>query len=320
MPNLNVFRATREILEEVLSSMGQQSKLPSLPTALYHYSSLEVLQKILENDDLRLSHAEYSNDQREIEEARTLIFARVAASTPGPFRSAVDAAFRTQAKNVDAYVFCMTTGVLGATKPQDMLSQWRAYAQDGRGGALTLDPQGLSALAFHMPGLRINPVIYDPMVQARLIDGIIAAGATRHVAVGAVAVDATVASLVFALPLMKHEGFAEEREWRLIFMPLDNPTPYVKFQPRRDFLAPFVELRNLWVVLRPEMLDLLDKEHNPPRNVPEPVPSKLIPATGLMIGPSGHQQLNVRTMDKAVTQCHRGLVVDTSDTPYRSLT
>ena len=64
MMDLNVFRTTREILQGALTTLGQQGQLPSPPAALYHYSSLEVIQKVLENDDLRLSHAEYSNDQR----------------------------------------------------------------------------------------------------------------------------------------------------------------------------------------------------------------------------------------------------------------
>jgi hypothetical protein len=321
MSKNDVFRATRTILQDALTDMGEKNQLPLQPHVLYHYSSLEVLQKILESDDIRLSHAEYSNDQREIEEARSLIFVRLKAATPVKFSSAVQVAFQTQAKDVDAYIFCMTTGVVGSAKPQDVLSQWRAYAQDGRGGALTLDRKGLSALVYHLPGLRLNPVIYDPVVQGLLIDKIIAAGAAHYGAIGAVAIDATVASLVFALPLMKHEGFAEEREWRLIFMPPNDLTlAGLKFQARRDFLAPFLELQYLWKVVRPEMLDLLKDEQSPPVNVPVPSGGPLIPATGLMIGPSGHQQLNVRAMVKAVAHSHRAFTVDTSDTPYRSLT
>jgi Protein of unknown function (DUF2971) len=280
MSDLAAFRKTKEILGGVITAMAEQRRLPSPPALLYHYSSLEVLQKILENDDFRLSHAEYSNDQREIEEARTLIFSRITSNAHGGFCSALDSAFRARAKDVDAYIFCMTTGISSAAKPQDMLSQWRAYAQDGRGGALTLEFKGLAALVYHLPGLRINPVIYEAAIQILLIDSIINAGLNQYnvsssSASQAVAIDATVASLVFALPLMKHHGFSEEREWRLIFMPpTDQVPPFLKFPPRRDFLAPFVELKHLWTVVRPKLVALLKEEHNPPVNAH--VPSTLL--------------------------------------------
>jgi hypothetical protein len=218
----------------------------------------------------------------------------------------------------------MTTGVSSAAKPQDMLSQWRAYAQDGRGGALTIEFKGLAALVYHLPGLRINPVIYEAAIQIQLIDSIINSGFNQYnvsssSASQAVAIDATVASLVFALPLMKHHGFSEEREWRLIFMPpTDQVPPFLKFQTRRDFLAPFVELKHLWNVVRPKLVGLIKEEHNPPVNARVPS-TLLVPAVGLMVGPSGHQRLNERAMIKAVAQSQRAFSVDISDTPYRSL-
>ena len=325
MSDLGVFQKTKEILQDVITDMADQKRLlPSPPTVLYHYSSLEVLQKILDNDDFRLSHAEYSNDQREIEQARALIVSRISSNADRVFCNALDSAFRARAKDVDAYIFCMATGISSGAKPQDMLSQWRAYAQDGRGGALTIEYKGLAALAYHLPGLRINPVIYQVEIQVQLIDSIINAGLNQYnVSSGpasqAVAIDATVAALVFALPLMKHHGFSEEREWRLIFMPpTDQVPPFLKFQPRRDFLAPFVELKHLWNAVRPKLVDLLKDVHNPPLNVPMPSPL-LVPAVGLMVGPSVHQRLNERAMIKAVAQSRRAFSVDISDTPYRSL-
>lgn len=60
------------ILEKVLTH-----DLPDLaanrPTVLYHYSALETIQKIVEYDNVRLSHAEYSNDRHELLDAITLI-------------------------------------------------------------------------------------------------------------------------------------------------------------------------------------------------------------------------------------------------------
>ena len=83
-------------------------------------------------------------------------------------------------------------------------------------------------------------------MQQQLVDGILARGHTdwiNNLANQGQSVDAAVAALVFVTPLMKVEGFDEEREWRLIFAPPPiNPQPDYEFHPRRDFLAPFVTL------------------------------------------------------------------------------
>jgi hypothetical protein len=213
-------------------------------------------------------------------------------------------------------------GLPNVPKPQDMLSQWRAYAQDGRGGAIKLNPLELAALVYHLPGLRINPVIYERNLQDLFVDAILAKGDTMFQQQNPHAVDATVAALVFSTPLMKDVGFAEEREWRLIFMPLqDGPKPKLGFHPRRDFLAPFVTLKDLWNRLRLELIEIPGLEPHPPLNVKLPTGIPLVLIQEVMVGPSGHQPLNVRAMVKVATQWRpsQNSPVDQSAIPYRSV-
>jgi hypothetical protein len=100
-------------------------------------------------------------------------------------------------------------------EPQDNLSQWRAYGQDGRGICLTLDANHLTRLVPNTPGLRINPTIYNRKTQRMFIDAILNKGFAAHQRGAPNADEAAVAALVFATPLMKAPGFAEEKEWRL---------------------------------------------------------------------------------------------------------
>ena len=94
MLNLAVYSTTIQILQNVLTGLAG---LPTAPPEVYHYTSLETIQKVLEFDDVRLSHAEYSNDQSEIEEARALIARQLAAHpSPPAFRNAVKAAYEVQ--------------------------------------------------------------------------------------------------------------------------------------------------------------------------------------------------------------------------------
>ena len=206
------------------------------------------------------------------------------------------------------------------SKPQDMLSQWRGYGQDGRGICLTLDAGRLSRIVGNVPGLRINPVVYDPLLQQAFIDAILGQGLQAQRNGSKSALEATVAALVFATPLMKSEGFSEEREWRLIFMPpQDAPMPKFGFQARRDFLAPFVDLTELWNNVRPKLLDVPELSETLPRPLPT-VTLPLVPVVELMIGPSGHQELSQKAFRKLLIQVGRSAVtISLSEIPYRSL-
>jgi hypothetical protein len=104
-------------------------------------------------------------------------------------------------------------------------------------------------------------------------------------------------------------------------MPPGELSAELCFYPRRDFLAPFVELSHIWNVLRPEMLQNPDLNATLP---PEPSrPSAQVPPlvsiTKVMIGPSGHQSLNERSFAKLLRQANRSVALLKSEIPYRSL-
>jgi hypothetical protein len=63
-----------DILQQVVTHLVDEEKLlPTLPTQLHHFTSLETASRIISTDNIRLSHAEYSNDQTEMEEAKDVI-------------------------------------------------------------------------------------------------------------------------------------------------------------------------------------------------------------------------------------------------------
>ena len=314
---------TSDILREAVTEFVDVKKaLPSLPSELHHFTSLETGYRIIEGDNVRLSHAEYSNDQTEMEKAEEIIRRELGRSAD-PFFVQVLTEYQKLAPDLDAYVFCMSAGKLVGNPPQDILSQWRAYGQDGRGACLTLDGGNLARIVSNTPGLRINPVIYDRSIQSSFVNDILNRGLAAHGRGDPIAREATIAALVFATPLMKAPVFAEEQEWRLIFMPPQvGPQPRLGFHPRRDFLAPYIELAHIWTILRLEMLKVPELEATlgaetlrPCANVPP-----LVPITKVMIGPSGHQPLNLRAMAKLLRQANRHTVaILASEIPYRSL-
>src|ERR1700722_16939349 len=70
---VSTVRLTANILRDVVTEFVDKERLPSAPAELHHFTSLEVACHIIKDDDVRLSHAEYSNDQTEMEEAKQII-------------------------------------------------------------------------------------------------------------------------------------------------------------------------------------------------------------------------------------------------------
>jgi hypothetical protein len=311
---------TSDILKEVVARFVNTYEPPlKPPRELHHFTSLGTAHQIIETDNIRLSHAEYSNDQTELAEAKDIIRAELGSRSPTPFFNQVLSDYTRLAPSLDAYIFCMCTGTNGSL-PQDILSQWRAYGQDGRGACLTMDTRKLTRLVSNTPALRINPVIYERTKQLQFIDDILTLGLAADARNDANAREATVAALVFATLLMKASGFAEEREWRLVFMPPVDVKPVLGFYPRRDFLAPYINLKHLWDDLRPKMIEVATLRATLPTMLPS-VKRPLVPLTKVMVGPSGHQLLNERAMSKLLAQTARATVpVLKSSIPYRSLT
>jgi DUF2971 family protein len=291
---------TSDILQEVVTRLVDEEKvLPPLPPQLHHYTSLETAYHIINGDNVRLSHAEYSNDQTEMGQAKDIIRGELKSRSSNAFFGQVLSDYETLAPTLDAYIFCMSTGNLSGSPPQDLLSQWRAYGQDGRGACLTLDARKLGRLVYNTPGLRINPVIYQRAIQLKFVGDILDRGLIAHSNNAPNAREATIAALVFATPLMKALGFEEELEWRLIFMPPQvGLQPQFGFQARRDFLAPYIDLTHLWHHLRPIMVAIPALRATLPTHLPA-VGLPLVPITEVMIGPSGHQTLNVRALTGA---------------------
>jgi hypothetical protein len=102
-----------------------------------------------------------SNDHRELKEAIELVkwVHLDLSSNAGRFFVFYDdagAQFTTRAEDLDVYAFCMCEGDSGYSPPADLLSQLRAYARDGRCGALVLRKAGIDALVCNFRGLRID--------------------------------------------------------------------------------------------------------------------------------------------------------------------
>lgn len=203
--------------------------------ALYHYCPYETFLKIIKNRSIRLSSLSLSNDSMEGKVVAELITDWASRAIPDDSdRQEFVEAIKHLNDLYDGLGFCLS-------EDGDLLSQWRGYADDGRGVSIGFSKKCLELFASkHLgetyPRLKLKKVIYDPGEQRKLLDPtciemqkLIEEGAVKGTLVWAGGVNprgpyddpqmelvGKMLSLIHILFLPKHSSFYEEMEWRLI--------------------------------------------------------------------------------------------------------
>jgi DUF2971 family protein len=190
------------------------------PRHLFHYTDLEAVKGILTSKSLWLSKFTSTNDISEIrlaiqhfqafveKEARD-----VGEDEAGLLREAASRLEGFRKTNICLASFC---------EEDDLLSQWRAYGNDGRGIALGFSTPGLQALA-RRHNLSLYRCVYDPKSQGRIASDLVklllksARNRGARSAAGREALlEKFIALFLRVAPVIKDHRFGEEREWRLV--------------------------------------------------------------------------------------------------------
>ena len=207
---------------------------------LAHYTSIDVLEKIMKTDEIWLSNPLFMNDLEEVrfslqQGARSFLQNEVVSEACGSperaqlLKHAFSHYYNQFDKEhaFDTYVFCLSEH--DPTNTDGLLSMWRGYGGQGNGAALVFNtrfvtednpasPLILTRVHYASADKRIE-WLNDKLLQWCVIlknasipdDKIhVAAYLFFH------------AIKFFALK-SKHDGFKEEREWRIIYMPERDP-------------------------------------------------------------------------------------------------
>lgn len=138
--------------------------VPTEGGLLYHYCSPATLLAVLKTSSLRLGDVSQMNDSMERHwghEALAQELERQREYAPEEFMDFMDAAVLRSMNSTVCLASCFST-------QSDVLSQWRAYAENGAGFAIGLDPYVLQT----MP-VTLLEVCYDRQLQAeRIADGV----------------------------------------------------------------------------------------------------------------------------------------------------
>jgi hypothetical protein len=279
----NDYHLALQIIDSTIRTHGLDDPRPP---RLHHYTSLTAALSILREKDIRLCHAEYLNDLSEVRGAIALIVdmihthinANRYVSSIEHFCNSVESAFDTNTRMYEVFVFCMSEG--DPQNPpgyfQDVLDSWRVYGANGRGVCLSFDSQDFMSLSSLDGGTRLSKIVYSKLSQERIIRYVLDEGYRLQSSNTQDAILATVAALIFLVPIFKDSAFQLEREWRFIYLPTiaDPSISKRKFYVREDLIIPFYSME--------------DDDHKV-KGAPVPIE--------IMMGPSPHQLLNIRSLD-----------------------
>ncbi|MDH0729213.1 DUF2971 domain-containing protein [Pseudomonas sichuanensis] len=187
---------------------------------LYHYTDVNGFFNILKNKKLWLSGPHNLNDHQELQ----WTYRKVQDILMG-----IQGEYAAEHVNFLWELFCRNQYIpftCSLSAEGDILSQWRAYAKDGTGVAIGFDSDLLPLVGHHPRRMHsyvsTMQVLYDSAPQDSIIERIIRNALDDMKSNGAqseVALDAAM-YLQGLSTFYKNGAFQEEKEWRIIHIPL----------------------------------------------------------------------------------------------------
>lgn len=183
---------------------------------VYHYCTLQGFLGIIQNESLWVSDISKSNDDLECAYSRNQIKDRIEQEIVND-TEVMHAWEMGYDMNSDLHDSVLTY-VACFSEKKDCLSQWRGYADDGKGMAIGFNKKVLEQLAKREKfNLAFAKVIYDKNEHERHVERVLKENLKRmeERGVGHVALELNT-NYRMEFPLYKHPSFAEEEEWRFV--------------------------------------------------------------------------------------------------------
>ena len=185
---------------------------------IYNYCSAETFLKIIESKKLLLTSTKTMNDALEMEWFKGL-FINILNNklSEGVSKDIVDSIYTNVIINMSPrYISCFS-------ESGDMLSQWRAYADDGRGIAIGFSIDNMKINRMFPATLAMDndersvglcKVIYTREAQENFINNMI------EEYISGKSLIESASSISQLSTIFKNPAFLEEREWRILHSPI----------------------------------------------------------------------------------------------------
>jgi hypothetical protein len=220
--------------------------LGKLPDTVHHYTGPKGFLGLLGTRKMWATEVRYLNDSEEFTYASSMIRGRLEELLKNPDQSDDSICLRECVRALDLaprlqlYVasFCANS---------DQLSQWRAYCPKEGGYSIGFS----SAKLMKSTGSVLLPCVYDVGTQVVLCETLLEAvlslyrkdisrvdsnGQRLHLAAD------FMSGFVYLAAALKHEGFREESEWRLMTRRSAEGVHVPKYREGRGGIVPYVEL------------------------------------------------------------------------------
>jgi hypothetical protein len=238
---------------DLSNALGALFPTPPRPKALYHYTSTDGCLQIANTGTLRASDVRYLNDTGEMEHGREVLMGTLAMYKQRATYSLFMEAFESQNMR-SSCVFATSF----STDP-DLLSQWRAYAEDGAGFAIGFAPSALTGTApneWKTAAFEsvLVPILYKEEDQETFATNLVHKTFEMLEAAPPAARDSAAIGMGFSIvfpafmSMCKNSGFIEEAEWRVIHRFIGSPAlmnativhPKSTFRVTRRGLTPYL--------------------------------------------------------------------------------
>jgi hypothetical protein len=235
---------------------------------LYHYTDQEGFLGIIGKKHIWATHTQYLNDRREFRHAVDLVGQEIdeqleATSVGGVTDRSRQFTLEKMRRALQLPVWGANVCVCSFSESVDSLSQWRAYGGSS-GFALGFSGKFLRA-ALAPQGQRpwlLAKCIYNFVEQQELVRALVREVADEIINGVHVEVDDSpsfgagnlLRYLAKFAPVLKHESFRDEQEWRIISPANNHHDEHFDYRPGRSSIIPYAKLR-LCGVNEPLQLD-----------------------------------------------------------------
>ena len=230
-----------EIVQDLIAAKAKR-----LPSKFFHYTSFQGISGMLQSNNLWATDFRFLNDATElIYGARILLeeLRNYGNKSGGDVSKFLERIANFYQEHGDTYRQFFETYIISLSEAPDMLSQWRAYADNAHGHCVEFsfdDASLFTIIGSNTPwAMEISPVIYEEKIQRQLIQlGV------KKVLAYLNSTEWTVSRVVNAgseveqgimlgflvhtfepfVTSFKHPGFSEEREWRVVASCASNLT------------------------------------------------------------------------------------------------
>ena len=223
------------------------------PKILYHYTDQEGLLGIIGKKEIWASHTQYLNDQREFQHAIGLVqdeLSQMIQRVNPQARPFVE----EMSKRMDehARMESVNVCVCSFSEEGDFLSQWRAYGDGVAKFSIGFSGAMLRQVSNQMKCWLV-PCLYCERKQRELVQTLLQDVLRENMTVappGDVENEGMslprggnlISYLNRYAPILKHEAFSEEREWRIVTRPLTCRNERFDYRPGRSMVVPYYRI------------------------------------------------------------------------------